>query len=74
MPPKKDDKKGKKGVLKEVDPSEYVRPSVEIDSSLLQEGAKSSLSGKIANIESLFPEWTDLDSEVRISLALLNII
>ena len=65
MPPKKDDKKGKKSAsVKEVDLNEYIRPSTEIETSLLDEAAKPALSGKIANVETLFPEWKDVEEEV----------
>ena len=65
MPPKKDDKKGKKSAsVKEVDLTEYIRPSTEIETSLLDEAPKPTLSGKIANVETLFPEWIDIESEV----------
>eukprot|EP01035_Chromulina_nebulosa_P033015 gene33015-44172_t len=64
MPPKKDDKKGKKSAsVKEVDLTEYIRPSTEIETSLLDEAPKPILRGKISNVENLFPEWKDIESE-----------
>lgn len=62
MPPK--EKKGS-GVLKEIDPIQYVRKPVSLTPFVSSEveplGKK--LTGIVTNIESLFPEWS-LDGEV----------
>ena len=63
MPPKKDDKKGKGGKVekKEINVSDFQRPAVAIAEAVV-EGAGDAplmapLTGKLANIEILFPEW-----------------
>lgn len=69
MPPKKDEKKkggAGKAAAKEVNVAEYQRPTVELGAGSVAvsggeghvpSGLDAVLSGKIANIESLFPEW-----------------
>lgn len=69
MPPKKDagaKKPGGKAAAKEVNVADYQRPAVEVAVGAggvaggegdMTPGLDAVLSGKIANIESLFPEW-----------------